>query len=459
MPTPSSLEGTVGIAVQSALGTPATAFKTVKMLRFSWTPDVTGDEEGEPEIGGSMDVAAAMRYGHQGATFTGELRFRPGNAGLILRAFGMAADDGKYVFYPGVNDTIVVKEDAGAFVPVNILTGTGHSAVAYTPYTAVQVGTHLKAVLDANTTLAGTYTVSFAANKFTIAVAGGPTGLTLGWTQAACNMGELLGFNTSADDTGAATYTGDYNADWAIRHVFTPIAGQTNFPWLTFYDSMDGNNTLDTLLYDARVRSVTLNAEANNVLRVTFEGRAMNFQDATGSETFTADDVLCTEPTTSNSLGSLYFPTENYCMQRLSAELTWAENILPCLTDMAPAEIVAGRRSAKGSADVMLGAEASAGLFRKVYYGSSAGTEPSTTIVQQMMHVDLRAGQPITNLNVTNPEYYGVILHSEETRLLTYPLEKSGDAPITGGLTFQIYKGATAWCLVLVNNYATGYYD
>lgn len=453
---PSSLEGTVGIAVQSAQGTPATAFFTVKMTRFTWTPDVVGDDEGEPEIGGGMDVSASMRYGHQGANFSGELRFRPGNAGFVLRAFGMTPNDGKYVIYPGVNDAIVVKEDSGSFYTINILTSTGHTASAFTPYTASALGTHLKAVLDASTDLTGTYTVSFATNVFTIA-ATGPTTITLGWTQTGCNMGDLLGFDTSADDTGALTYDGDYDADWAIRHVFTPIATQSSFPWLTFYDAMDADSTLDTLLSDARVRSMTLNAEPNNVLRLTFEGRAMSFGDATGSETFTADATACTEPVTSK--GVLYFPNASYKMQRLTGEFTWAENIIPALTEEEPQDLIAGRRSAKGTADVLLGAEASAGLFRKVYYGAVDGTAPSVTITEQMLHAHFQAGQAIVNENVTNPEYYGVILHSEETRLLTYPLEKSGDAPISGGLTFQIHKGSTAWCLVLVNNYATNYYD
>lgn len=456
MPTPSSLEGKVGMAIQSALGTPATAFFTMKMLRFSWTPDTTGDDEGEPEIGGSMDVAAALRYGHQGANFTGEVRARPGHLGFILRAFGMSADDGPFVLYPGVNDAIVVKEDSGSFYTINVLSGTSATAAAFTPYTGSALATHWQTVLNADTNLSGTYTVAYATNKFTIS-ASGLTTLTLGWTQSGCNGGELLGYDTSADDTGSTSYEADNQSEWITKHVFTPIAASSNFPWLTFYDAMDTGATLRTLLYDARVRSITINAEPNNVVRLTFEGRAMNFKDATGSETFTADDVLVTEPSTNK--GTLYFPDSGYQMQRLSCQYNWNENIIPALANMGPVDIVPGRRSASGNADVMLGAEASAALFRKTYYGGSAGTEPSADVQQQMLHVFLQSGQLITNTDADVDEYYAIRLHSEETRLLTYPLEKSGDSPISGGLTFQIFKGSTAWCITLENDLATGYYD
>lgn len=456
MATPSSLEGIVGFAVQSAQGTPATAFNTMKMLRFTWTPDVIGDEEGEPEIGGSMDVAAALRYGNQGATFTGEVRARPGHLGFILRAFGMSADDGKFIIYPGVNDAIAVNEDSGGFETVNILTGTGATAAAFTPYTASALATHLQTVLNAATTLSGTYTVAVATDKFTIS-ATGLTTLVLGWTQTGCNIGALLGYDTSADDSGSLSYEADYTSDWCVKHVFRPIAAQTNFPWITIYDAMDAGTTLRTLLYDARVRSITINAEANNVVRLTFEGRALVFGDATGSETFTAENVLVTEPSTSK--GELYFPAAAYQMQRLSCEFNWNENVIPALTYDSPVDLVAGRRSARGTADVMLGSEASAALFRKTYYGGGSGTSPSVDITQQMLHVFMQSGQAIVNAGAGVTEYYAMRIHSEETRLLTYPLEKSGDNPISGGLTFQIYKGSTAWCIVLENNLATGYYD
>jgi hypothetical protein len=181
MTTPSGDEGYVGFAVQSAKDSQASAFYGIYHTSFSWEAQVVQDEEPESEIGAAgIDVAKPERFGHEGASFRGELRFRPGNAGFILRAFGMEAVDGPFVIIPTVNDVISVTDDGGGPIAVNLVTGTGHTLSYLTPTTAALVAAGIEAVLDGDPTLSETYTVSYATNKFTIAHAG--TTLSLHWT-------------------------------------------------------------------------------------------------------------------------------------------------------------------------------------------------------------------------------------------------------------------------------------
>lgn len=77
---------------------------------------------------------------------------------------------------------------------------------------SVDLGAKLKALLDANSTLAGTYTVSIAAGeggtgKYTISATGGGN-ISITWTSTA--LRDLLGFTGNL--SGAASYTGTNHA-------------------------------------------------------------------------------------------------------------------------------------------------------------------------------------------------------------------------------------------------------
>jgi hypothetical protein len=91
-------------------------------------------------------------------------------------------------------------DEGGAELVATITPGT---------YTAQTLVAEIKTRMDA---AGGTYTVSYdeLTGKFTIASGGN---FTIRWqsgTHTATNAAGLLGFDKTANDTGAATYTGDY---------------------------------------------------------------------------------------------------------------------------------------------------------------------------------------------------------------------------------------------------------
>jgi len=100
----------------------------------------------------------------------------------------------------GVNDEIDFNEGGSE------LTATLDSGVYMASELATEIDTQLT---DAG---AGTYTVAYnsVTNKFTLTKSTGTFQLLWnGGSNAATNAGDLLGFLTSADDTGAVTYTAD----------------------------------------------------------------------------------------------------------------------------------------------------------------------------------------------------------------------------------------------------------
>ena len=109
----------------------------------------------------------------------------------------------------GVNDKLDWLEDDGGGDDTYAATLT--AADDYTPTTlAAEVQTKMRAEGDANTTV----TYSAVTKKITIAN-GTLTTLTLEWdtgTNTVTTCGRALGFDITADDNGALTYTADYQA-------------------------------------------------------------------------------------------------------------------------------------------------------------------------------------------------------------------------------------------------------
>ena len=455
MTTPTGDEGYVGLAVQSAKGTAATAFHGILHTAFSWEPQITQDEEPEAEIGSTgIDVAKPERFGHEGATFRGELRCRPGNAGFILRAFGMTVTEGPFVIIPTVNDVLSVTDGGGGPVSINLVTSTGATLSYLTAYTDTEITAGIKAVLDADTTLTGTYTVTFASNKFSIAIDSGT--FTLHWTTEPLTA-EWLGYDSSADDSGAGPFVGDNDANWPNTHIFKPIDSVSTFPWMTVLDKFDASANLDTILIDARVNSITFTADANGLVRMSYEGIALSFQDAGGSETNTADASTIGTPNTGNEDGYVIMNEAAYWAAGFETTLSWEQQTLPKLTQMGPEEITAARRKVGGSMDVYFGAD-DGELFRKAFYGGASGTTFSTTIVQEPLAIKFCAGQNTpSGTDAVAP--YSVAFAYYHTNILTYPLEKTGGEPVDGGMTFMVSRDSYDWAILFTNGYDADYYD
>jgi len=328
MAIPASNEGLVYVGVQSAKGTAATTLHQILLTEFNWEPDVVQDE-GEAVIGRGLDVDLVERYGFNGVTIRGAMRFRPGNVGYLLKGFGLS-----------------------------------------------------------------------------------------------CNT------------TGSDPYV----------HTFTPITSVASFPYLTFIDKFDASATLDVLLRDVWLNSLTVTANERDALRLEFEGRALYLTTTLGSPTLNGELSGLLTPNTAK--GDVTIDSSDYCLNTLTANFTWGEAMATCLTDAELEQVIVQGRNVTGNADVFLGANAD--LFEEVYLGGSSGTELSTALTTGDLEAQFESGgEPLTG---TAPYY--VKLDFPETRYLTYPLGKSGDDPVRGGLTFQVTRVSEDWKIILQNDHS-----
>lgn len=133
----------------------------------------------------------------------------------------------KIDYWAGLSRFLVVDEqnnyldvtDTGGTVAIEI---DEKAAWGYDGYNAEDLATEIAAKLNANGTLNGTYTVTYShvTQKFTIAC---DETFSLLWNSgdsSAKDIGDLIGFDTSADDTAAQTYTAD-NARTGIDKAIT----------------------------------------------------------------------------------------------------------------------------------------------------------------------------------------------------------------------------------------------
>lgn len=364
---------------------------------------------------------------------------------------------GRFQFFTDVNETIRVTDDGGGPVDVDIISGTSAMLTQGTPYPYGMVCAGLKAVLDADTTLSQTYTVTYveATRKFNIAHAGAT--LSLHWSHANSTIEGMLGFSDAADDTAATTYLADSPSWWGIKHPFGYAATRSLIPYVSILDKFDPSTTLDTVLYDFRLSNFALSGRDADAIRFTFEGRALNWGDAAGTET--EYDQSSDVKTPHSRKGSFFFGSDDYKAESLTATFTTAENIIPALTQLYPEDVMPGRRAARGDMDIHLGAEASGGVFRATYYGSASGTAPSSTIVQRILNANFQSGGVITGLAGSTVDYYAIRLHADRARMLAYPLGKSGDDPEKATLAFQIAKLDSDVFVTLNNLMVSDYYD
>lgn len=98
-------------------------------------------------------------------------------------------------------------------------------------YTATSLLNHIASVMTADSgTL--TFTGSYSSTTLKATISAGST-FSLRWTAATGQIGSLIGFDTSADDTGASSYTGDYacnvNTPDALDIVIDEFKNNVNY--------------------------------------------------------------------------------------------------------------------------------------------------------------------------------------------------------------------------------------
>lgn len=252
------------------------------------------------------------------------------------------------------------------------------------------------------------------------------------------NVGYLLqGFGLSLATAGADPY----------QHTFSPMTSVATFPYLSILDKFDSSATLDVMLRDIWLNTLTITANERDALRLEFEGRALYVTTTIGSPTLGDEPAGLLTPNTAK--GTLTFDASDYCLNTMTLTLNWGEALASCLTKPELEQVIVQGRNVTGNADVFLGANAD--LFEEVYMGGASGTELSTEITEKAVIAQFESGaEPLTG---TEPFY--VKLNLPETRLLTYPLPQSGDDPIRGGMTFQVTREASDWEIEIQNAMAT----
>jgi len=102
------------------------------------------------------------------------------------------------------------------------------ATVAAGSYNGTTLATAIAAAMNAVSGVTGTFACAWSSstNKFTISETAGPTNFELLWntgTNKATDISTLCGYDDAADDTGAATYTGDSacTGSGAYQHTLT----------------------------------------------------------------------------------------------------------------------------------------------------------------------------------------------------------------------------------------------
>jgi hypothetical protein len=152
-------------------------------------------------------MGGAFRFAHEnfifgsGAVLSASSFMATAPASYVLDQLLSKAwrSEGPWVVVAGFNDRIDLDE-GGAELTATLTPGVYTTTTAY----ALEVKTQL----DAAGAL--TYTVTYTANRYEISAGGAFTLRWLTGTNAVRTAGIDLGFNVTANDTGASNYTGDY---------------------------------------------------------------------------------------------------------------------------------------------------------------------------------------------------------------------------------------------------------
>lgn len=369
--------------------------------------------------------------GHGGSTLSLHWTTTPMIADLL--GYDYSADDTGSTSYEGdearvpigrwqirdtINDQIYV--DEGTPVTVDLLSGTGTVGIAKEPLSAWGLCAVLTSALNGDTSLSNAYyvTYSVATNKFTVHV---DTATDFPWTNAACTIADDLGF--TADDTSVTTAVADVAMVPACKWIARPL--DANFPWYAILAKANTSAWLDLIYYDARINTFTIEGANKSPLTLSASGRAMSWQEAVGTETITADDITNLKaPNTDDPAGHITIDGNDYRMAAVNWEISWEEELEPQCVEGEPYSSNPTERSVGMTCDIYLGAH-EGDLYREVFFGGAAGTEPSTTIVTKDVDVFFVAGQTVPG-QTTATDRYGFRWEADGAQLVNYPLAFEG---------------------------------
>lgn len=122
-----------------------------------------------------------------------------------------------FLLESGVNNGLKYKDSNVDTYNVTVTAGS---------YTGDELATELETQMDAVSTPNMTVSYNSSTGIFTIADAGG--NFELLWAHASTTIGEMLGFDVSASDTGAASYTSDFPV-WVDSFIEHPLAQKGGF--------------------------------------------------------------------------------------------------------------------------------------------------------------------------------------------------------------------------------------
>jgi len=184
--------------------------------------------------------------------------------------------DGHFTVVAGVNDNIQFTTGAGTLAPF-IATGT---------YDATGLAAAIKTAMEGVS--GDTFTVSYSitTGKWTISTSG--VTLSLLWTWPVFitrQIGSTIGFDTSSDDTGSTSYTGDYVAHHEYdRIVLDAGAAITNDSFAMFFNPLN-----DIQLSTSAVVKIEANATDVWTAPSVSETVVINQDFEAGSFFFTSD--------------------------------------------------------------------------------------------------------------------------------------------------------------------------
>jgi len=356
----------------------------------------------------------------------------------------------RHWFRAGENEVLGPITDAGGGpVNVDILSGAGAVAVAKEPYSPWATCAVIKAALDGDTTLTGEYTITYSAatNKYTIATDSGT--LTIPWTNAANTIADELGF--TADDADATTYTGDVAMRRPAKQLFVPYDSGDDFPYHAILDRVDPAGNLDLAFRGVRVNELTVEAEDKADLKLSWAGKALDWGQAPGGETLVDEEVGTATPNTYDPLGHIKLGGADFRIATSTTTLRWDEQVEPQQCEGEPYSVEPVERSAEVVMDVYLGSRDGGEIYRKVFFGGAAGTEPSTTEITEALDICYQSGAVVPG-QLGSTERFAFRLECDEATLTNYTLPQTGGDLLHGDLTAEISRESGDWSIGLVNN-------
>lgn len=365
---------------------------------------------------------------------------------------------GSIQFRDGDNEVLRVTDNGGGPEDCDILADTGAILSARVPYNPWNVCAGLKAILDANTTLDGAYTCTYDADTNLYTISTDSVSLDLHHSHANSTMSAELGYSTAADDTGSTSYTSDTALLKAPKFLFSPFSLGDTFPYGNVLCKYESNAWLDLVFRGVRINELTFNGEARSNLTVDATGTALTWQEASGSETVTAERSEVSTPNTDNVEG--WIKTDDTDIRIAGATWTFGWDPLeePQLTEGEPYNVDPTNRIVSATFDIYMGSE-EGDTYKKAIFGGVSGTSPSTTVVETTADVFFASGQTVTG-QVGSTDKYGWRFEADRAQWTDYTPPLSGGDLEHGDLALNMVRDTSnEWYLTLTNGAEYGHYD